>query len=154
MPEANPRRHPECVVGSNRESGTVNTGQLLVSFGSQKTVSYLSGVATDALIQLGAGRLDSAQVIPSADLAASGLPIVFYDAAVVGTAGPIFASGHKVLGVLAPATTASGLFIDKGEQRTFSAPYTSGLCVYLISGQCGFSASYTPVVSGTNPNNL
>ena len=147
MPERNPTRQPDIYAGTILYSGSPNTGQIPYSFGGSKTYSSLSGVATDVLIQLGAGRLDNAQLIPGADLAASGLPVIFYDSHAAAAAGPVAASGHKIVGVIAPSNTASGNIIF-GDKLSYGTVFTSGLCVYQISGIPGFTATYTPVVSG------
>ncbi len=151
MPERLPTAKPLIVAGTNLESGTPNTGQILQTIGGTHTYNKMSGVVgPDVSVWVGGGRLDLA-VFHTATLAtlsaASGKPIVFYDAAVAISGGPISASGHKVVGVLSPAVTASGTLIY-GERRDFGSVFTSGLCHSTTSGQAGFSISYTPVISG------
>ena len=147
MPNRNPTVNPTIIAGTTLESGTPNTGQVLYSFGGTKNYTSFSGVAPDKLIQLGGGRLEYAQFLPSADFAASGKAVIFYDAHVAAAAGPVFASGHKLLGMLASAVTVSGATAI-GDIRMFRTVYTSGLCVYQISGNNGFTVTYTPVISG------
>lgn len=147
MSQRNPTVTPLILGGGSIMSGTPSTGQIRYTHGGFKQESRYSGVATDVRLQLGAGRLESAQLLPGADFAASGLPIIFYDAAVAATNGPIAASGHKIVGVLAPSNTASGNVVT-GERRTYHTPYTSGLCVSQISGNPGWTCNFSPVVSG------
>ncbi len=147
MPERLPTIPTAILAGTIIPSGSPNTGQVTYSFGGSKTFSSLSGVAPDLRIQAGGGRLEFASFINSADAAASGLPIVFYDSHAADVAGPHSTSGHKVLGVLSPSNTASGVG-QGGDIRRYSMVYTSGLCVTQISGQVGFMCTYLPVVSG------
>lgn len=157
MPEALPDLPYTALCGTNQQSGTPNTGQVQVTFGGQSQFTRYSGqTVADIQIWLGAGRLDNATILPSADMAASGLPIVLYDAAVatpVAVApGPIAASGHKVVGVLqANGLTSVAMLsgaLQQGEVRQFGSVFTSGLCVSQLSGQPGFTINFTPVTSG------
>lgn len=153
MPERNPTRNPTIIAGTTFESGTPNTGQIPYTLGGAKTFTVFSGVVgPDILIHAGAGRLDATFFHDSALIALSGQPVVFYDAAVAVSGGPLAASGHKVVGVLAPsdelsATGISGAALRGGQVRNFGFTYTSGLVYTTRSGQAGFSVSYTPVVS-------
>ncbi len=156
MPERTPTHYPKVVAGTVLMSGSPNTGQCLVSFGGQKTVTIYSGVAPDTQIQKGAGRLIRAQFLPDpGTVAASGIVIRFYDANIPAVAGPVFLSGHKPLGVLQIANPdngaawASGAVLAQAQAAVFNVVYTSGLCVTQLSGQPGFTVSYTPVISGT-----
>ena len=152
MPEARPVFNPDIKAGTLLFSGQPNTGQVSASFGSTHTNSQFSGlVAADQRLWLGAGRLEYAQAMPSADFSASGTPVVFYDAAVATplaiAPGPINASGHRVLGVLRARVVNSG-WTTAGNINRFDAVFTSGLCVSNASGAPGFIVSFTPVVSG------
>ncbi len=153
MPEQFPTTNPLIFAGTPFESGTPNTAQLRYAFGGTHQFSVLSGATTDVRIWNGAGRLETAQTQPILSItqpAASGVAVVFYDAAVPspnGTIGPIPGSGHKLLGMLLPSNTGSGL-ATPGELRTYRTVFTSGLCVSQASGQFGFTCNFTPVVSG------
>lgn len=151
MPERLPTPRPTIVAGTNFESGTPNTGQLMHTLGGSRLANVFSGTAGgDSNIWVGAGRLDLALMhrsILAAIPAASGLPVVFYDSAAAVSGGPLATSGHKIVGILAPAVTASGTVIY-GETRSFGTVFTSGLCATGTSGQAGWSCSFTPVVSG------
>lgn len=146
-----PTAKPMVVAGTNVESGTPNTAQVLMTMGGQKTVTKLSGVVgPDVLVHVGPGRLDAAFFHDSAIIALSGQPVVFYDASVAVSGGPLT---NNVVGVLAPsdefaATGISGAALRGGQVRNFGFTYLSGLCYSTRSGQAGFSASYTPAVSG------
>lgn len=150
MPERNPTKNPTIIAGTTLESGVPNTGQVQYTLGGVKTVTVFSGaVGPDILVHAGAGRLDSAFFHDSAIVALSGQPVVFYDAAVAVSGGPLAASGHKVVGVLAPGadTGTSGLALRGGKVVNFGFAYNSGLVYTTRSGAAGWSASYTPVVS-------
>lgn len=160
MPERNPTAVPQIVNGGTLESGTPSTGQVQFTFGGTRQYTRFSGVAPDQQIQLGAGRLESAELLTSQDQVASGIAIVFYDAAVAGAAGPVPGSGHKLLGMLiaAPGSEYPGgrvpyvsgmVLAEAGLQiRKFGTVYTSGLCISSISGNPGCLVNYTAVVSG------
>lgn len=148
MPERLPTPRPTVLAGTNIESGTPNTGQIGYTEGGTHNFTRFSGSTADANIWVGGGRLDFALfAAPHSKLAASGKPIIFYDSAVAAAAGPVAASGHKLLGVLLPSNVNSGATIW-GEKRMFSTVFTSGLCVSSLSGAAPFSVSFTPVVSG------
>lgn len=155
MPERSITFHPTTIVGSPTYSGDVNTGQVLNTLGGTKTFTSFSGTAGgDALIHKGGGRLDAAFFLDTALIALSGQPVVFYDAAVAVSGGPLAASGHKVCGVLAPSptegalTSISGNALRGGNVRQIGFTFQSGLCYSSRSGAGGFTASYTPVYSG------
>ncbi len=151
MPERNPSRVPTIIAGTSLESGTPNTGQIPYTLGGSKTVTVFSGaVGPDILIQAGGGRLDAAFFHDSPTLALSGQPVVFYDSAIAVSGGPLAASGHKVVGVLAPKTDSSisGAALRGGVVQSFGFVFTSGLVYTTRSGGAGWSASFTPVVSG------
>lgn len=156
MPERTPTNKPTVLVGSTIESGVPNTGQSLWTLGGTRTHTVFSGTAGgDANIWVGGGRLDLAFFLDSALLALSGQPVVFYDAAVAVSGGPLAASGHKVVGVLAPAgelasTAISGAALRGGIIRQLGVAFSSGLCHTGRSGGPGWSVSYTPVVSGAS----
>ena len=142
------------MAGTPLFSGTPNTGQVLTSpGGASKLFTNFSGAAGgDVNIHVGGGRLDSAFFHDSAMIALSGQPVVFYDSAVAVSGGPLAASGHKVVAVLAPGyelggTGVSGAALRGGFTRFFGTPYSSGLCVTGRSGAAGFSVGYTQVVS-------
>lgn len=147
-----PSKNPLSFTGTTVYSGLPNTGQSLWTQGGGVTVSVLSGTAGGhQLLFSGPGRLDAAFFHDSAMQALSGLPITFYDAsaAVSGTF-----SGRPVLGQLAGgpnegATPAlSGALLKGGIVRTFGFPFLSGLAVTGASGMPGWSATYTPAISG------
>lgn len=152
MPERRPTSLPDIQAGTILFSGQPNTGQQPVTFGSTHTFSQLSGqTLADGQIWRGGGRLETGQIIHNADPAASGIPIVLYDAAVatpVAVApGPLSASGHKVVGILRASNISSGWIIG-GDLTRFDMIFTSGLHHSNISGAPGFTCSFTPVVSG------
>lgn len=154
MPERAVTQYPAILAGTPLFSGTPNTGQVLTSpGGASKTYTNYSGtVGPDILIHAGAGRLDSAFFLDSTILALSGQAVTFYDAATAVSGGPLAASNHKVVGVLAPGdgfanTMVSGAALRGGAIRYFGMPYSSGLCATTRSGAAGFSVGYTQVVS-------
>lgn len=150
MAERNPTKNPQITAGTVLESGTPNTGQVLGTHGGSKNHSVLSGTAGgDAAIHVGGGRLDKVCLHPSTIPAASGVAIVFYDAAVAVSGGPLSASGHKVVAAIKHPNNpnVSGL-IQTPTIHDAGFVFTSGLCHTGASGQVGFNASYTPVVSG------
>lgn len=150
MPFRDPTARPAIMAGTNIISGTPNTGQILTSPGgaSQSFTNFSGAVGPDILITAGQGRLDSAFFLDSAIVALSGQPVTFYDSAVAVSGGPIAASGHKVVGVLAPGyelggTGVSGAALRGGTVRSFGMPFTSGLVYTTRSGAAGFSVGYT-----------
>lgn len=153
MPERQPTKNALYIAGTNLESGTPNTGQIMYTLGGAKTYTRFSGtVGPDTAIWVGAGRLDSIYLIPSADMAASGKTILFYDSAVAASGGPIAASGHKVLGGIQIGGTPqpanlSGL-INYGGFVQCGLPFNSGLIATTASGQVGVSVCFTTVISG------
>lgn len=153
MPNRAVTRNPTIMAGTVLGSGEPNTGQIPLTLGGSRNHTVFSGTAGgDANIWVGAGRLDAAFFVDSALIALSGQPVVFYDSAVAVSGGPLAASGHKVIGVLAPskefATTGiSGAALRGGDVRNFGFVFTSGLCHTGRSGGAGFSVSYTPVMS-------
>jgi hypothetical protein len=150
MPERFPTSKPVIFAGTNLYSGTPNTGQSLWTQGGTNVHSVLSGSAGGhQTIWVGAGRLDSAFFHDSTLLALSGQPVTFYDSA-ASFSGNV--SGVRVVGVLAPAgeqasTAISGAALRGGIVRPFGYAFYSGLCATGASGNAGWSASYTPVVS-------
>lgn len=112
-------------------------------------------VGSDTLLVSGAGRLDS--VLLHQHTAQSGqlLPIVFYDAGAPVSGGPLYASGHKLVGfVPAYNNPVSGAVLSSGNLNPplpqfgvpiiFSMPFQSGLCFNSASGQAGFTVVWTP----------
>jgi hypothetical protein len=154
MPERFPTKNPTVLIGSTVESGVPNTGQSPWTQGGTRVHTVFSGTAGgDANIWVGGGRLDAAIFHDSALQALSGQPVVFYDSAVAVSGGPLATSGHKVVGVLAPAgelasTAISGAALRGGIVRQLGFTFSSGLCHTGRSGGAGWSASYTTVVSG------
>lgn len=154
MPERFPTAKPTIVAGTNLESGTPNTGQILASYGGSHHASYYSGLSlTDRQIWVGAGRLDFAQhANVSANRAGSGVAWTFYDSAVALalpplSGGSLNTSGSKLLGVLLPSNVLSGAIVW-GEKREFGTVFTSGLCAQGLSGAPPMCVSFTPVISG------
>jgi hypothetical protein len=150
MPVRFPTNSPTIIAGTVLESGTPNTGQIPFTLGGSKVYSKASGVVgPDNLIHAGPGRLDAAFFHDTAILALSGQAVVFYDASTAVSGGPLT---NTVVGVLAPsdefaATGISGAALRGGQVRQFGFTYLSGLCASTRSGQAGWAASYTPVVS-------
>ncbi len=148
MPERNPTRSPTFIAGTVLESGTPNTGQQTFTDGGSRTFQKLSGTAGgDANIWVGAGRLDAALLHPellAANPAASGVTVLFYDSAAAVSGGPLT---NKIVGVLRSMETKSGQ-VQGGQVSKFGFVFTSGLCHTSASGMPGFTASYTPVISG------
>ncbi len=167
MPERGPVQPPSqanarqnVIAGTNTFSGTPNTGQVLFTFGPSMTDSSHSGAPGGLQLWAGAGRLDFLQLLgygAAAPAAASGLPIYFYDAGAIISGGPITNSGLNVVGILDARSEAarsfgittfnSGVLIFTGPPYTLGTTFTSGLCVDTRSGQPGFIAGWTPVVS-------
>lgn len=165
MPERLPTARPDNLVGSILTSGDPNTGQLMQSYGGSKTVTRNSGVVgPDINLWVGGGRLDtlhihwpnSASGFTTNAAYASGLPVTFYDSAVAVSGGPLPTSGHKILLKIAPyepnllgtATIQSGLLGQGRGPMQIGTVFTSGLCVTTASGIPGWTATFTPVVSG------
>ena len=142
----NVQQYPQHVVGTVLSGQGPATGQQLVTEGGTKTFSRYSGTAGgDAVIHVGAGRLDYVQ--PHVGL--SGVAIKFYDSAVAVSGGPIAASGHKILGVLPANTAGLGHVALVGPlPLKLGAVFTSGLCITGASGQDGVTVSYSTVISG------
>ena len=167
MPERLPTIKPTVTVGSVLTSGDPNTGQICQTLGGSKTVERKSGVVgPDINLHVGGGRLDTVHVHwPAAASGfttnaafASGLPVTFYDSAVAVSGGPLNASGHKIVLKVFPhdlylmgtgATVNSGLLGQGRAPFPVGAVFTSGLCVTTASGQHGWTATFTPVVSGS-----
>ncbi len=171
MPERPPLKFPSqqnsqqnVIGGTNTFSGTPNTGQVLYTTGPSMTDSRMSGGTADVQLWTGGGRLDFLQLLGfgvSVPQAASGFPIFFYDSHNALSGGPGTNSGPKTVGILdprgeaarQPATTGllvtfnSGALIYTGPPYTPGTVFTSGLCVVQRSGQPGFIAGWTPVVS-------
>lgn len=154
MPEPFPEKNALVYCGTTVQSGTPNTGQVLTTLGGTQNFTKMSGVVgPDNVVWVGGGRLDAAFFHDSVMQSLSGLAVVFYDSAVAVSGGPLAASGHKVVGVLSPAglqaqTAVSGGALRGGVVQQFGFPFFSGLVASTKSGQAGFSANYTPVVSG------
>ncbi len=165
MPERLPTARPTVLAGTNLTSGDPNTGQVFQTFGGAKTFSLYSGtVGPDKAIWVGGGRLDHVELHPGAAVSmpiASGPAVIFYDSAVVVSGGPIFASGHKIVSKITPGILtlqsissvayASGI-LNYGGLWPVGRVFTSGLMLATLSGMNGVTVSFTPVVSGTNPN--
>jgi hypothetical protein len=121
------------------------TRQTATTLGGTRVYTHYSGVVgPDILIASGAGRLDAAFFLDSALVSLSGQPVTFYDGAPV-SGGPLAASSHKVLGVLAPQadTGTSGAALRGGKIVNFGFVFSSGLVHSTRSGQPGFSVSFT-----------
>ena len=158
MPERLPTAKPTILAGTNLESGTPNTGQVPMTLGGSRSHTRFSGAA-DVAIWVGGGRLDTLQALPGSAATmpvASGVPIIYYDSAVAAAAGPVAASGHKVVAIYDPRgipLPALNIF-NSGGLAYGSLPlsvgvvFTSGLCVGGLSGALGSVVSYTPAISG------
>lgn len=111
--------------------------------------------AGEMLLWSGAGRLNS--IIPLAWMT-SGLPVVFYDSAILISGGPLLTSGHCIVGripaVWEPSTAASGvggIGSFTGQPLNMDVQFYSGLCVNCKSGQPGWIATWTPDSSPAIP---
>ncbi len=160
-------RNPLRLVGGNLNSGFAGTGEVMWTRGGQQTATIYSGiiagagltaapgavnVGSDTLFFSGAGRLNT--IIPLVQ--ASGAAVVFYDAVAPVSGGPIYASGHKQLGVL-PANTLQGgagygVFGAGPLNIPVDVPFFSGLCAGIRSGCAAFTISFTPETNPTNPS--
>ena len=140
---------------ANLQSGFPNTGEFQWTQGGVQTASIPSGIiagagltaapgavnnGSDTMFFSGAGRLN--KIIPA--VALSGTAVVFYDGTGPLSGGPIYASGHKYLGVL-PANTFNGNVALQGPLPIeVGAPFFSGLCAGVRSGCAGFTVTWTP----------
>ncbi|MDE2095611.1 MAG: hypothetical protein KGL39_00010 [Patescibacteria group bacterium] len=119
----------------------------------------------DIQLQSGPGRLDSILPIPPClgganvpvTFSGSTSPVIFYDAAAATSGGPFFLSGHRIVGLLPSYSfvnsvptlqplASGGVGMGQppiGQSLILSAPFFSGLCVNLASGQLGFTANYS-----------
>jgi hypothetical protein len=118
-----------------------------------------NAVATgsDVLLCSGPGRLDSITLNPPFSSGLN-LAIIFYDSAIPTSGGPIATSGMKIVGytpavvalvsgyspVSGNTAVAGALDLMAGVPRQVSVPFQSGLCFNSRSGQCGFTAAWTP----------
>jgi hypothetical protein len=112
----------------------------------------------DFQIQSGTGRLDELLIF-SRYTSGAGANIVFYDAAVATSGGPIVASGHKILAIIPntlslvsgqlPTPAVSGVSTSFSPQIgpiPIGMPFVSGLCVNLKSGGSPFTITFSPEV--------
>ncbi len=162
MPERLPTARPTVLAGTNMTSGDPNTGQAMFTMGGAKTFSQQSGaLGVDYVIWKGGGRLDHVELHPTGGSLGSGILTIFYDTAVASSGGPIAASGHKIISKLHPGSQAYGSVgigqiqsgsLNLGGYFPIGRVFTSGLVLASLSGMNGVTVSYTPVVSGTNPN--
>ncbi len=160
MPERLPTSRPTIIGGTPLLSGDVNTTQLMHTLGGTKTATRMSGlVGPDVVLWVGGGRLDNVEIHPGAGVtmpAASGIAVTFYDTAVVVSGGPFFASGHKILAKIHPASLQGNNFnaffnsglLSYGGQVNLGRVFTSGLAVAVTSGQQGWTVSFSPTLSG------
>lgn len=158
-----PVRDPSFIGGTPRSSGDVQTGEISWTLGGGRTATVWSGNAVlsgvlpsvpgaaniggyDLMVYSGGGRLKS--VLPLG-VQTSGTNITFYDAATVSSGGPFAASGHKGLAFI-PGNVQqgnSGLVTVVNYIYQVDAPFQSGLCVALKSGQPPFSFTWIPECS-------
>lgn len=172
-----PTRSPLRMAGTGLSSGGVGCGEFVVAIGGDRAVTFYSGavapgltgapaavaVGSDVLIFSGAGRL---KTILQHQVMQSGLAVLFYDAGAPVSGGPIYTSGHKVIGRIEPtwnaaATAATvpasgvgaGFFLNsfKSPLQVVDIPFQSGLCFNSASGQPGFTATYVPETNSTLP---
>ena len=170
-------RSPLRMAGTILNSGGVQDGTFLQSVGGDRAATFYSGavapgltaapgavaVGSDVLIFSGAGRL---KTILQHQVLQSGGEVVFYDAGAPVSGGPIYASGHKIVGRIEPtwslaATAATvpasgvgaGFFLtnQKSLLQVMDLPFQSGLCFNSRSGQPGFSVSWIPETNSTLP---
>ncbi len=153
-------RNPLRVLGGAATSGNANTGELQVTRGGVQLSTIYSGIiaapgltaapgavaaGSDVLLCSGGGRLNS--IIPHL-VSASGQRLLFYDAVAATSGGPLYTSGHRVIGVLPAATDQnlvnSGVYATPIGPITLDTPFLSGLCVATRSGCVGFSVAFTP----------
>lgn len=164
---SSPVKKPCFVAGTVRSSGDVQTGEVSVTRGGQRTACVWSGnILTTAaltaapgaiqsggnvLFYSGAGRLNT--VMPHAYLT-SGQPVFFYDAGTPTVSG-VSVSGCKLIGII-PAPYQGPLAAASGNLQTTFAwpqkiemdmPFFSGLCASAPSGAPGFTLSYTAEVN-------
>jgi hypothetical protein len=131
-------------------------GFITASIYSGATAPGLTGaygavaVGSDVLLFSGQGRLD---LVMTHQATQSGLAVVFYDAGAPVSGGPLYTSGHRVVGVIPPVNRSTGGAVSgqtnpvdaaPGVPIPVSIPFFSGLCVNSRSGQPGFSVSWTP----------
>lgn len=152
-------RVPLRLIGGVVNSGFPATNEVMWTRGGMQTATIFSGgllspgsgfigagvkVADHVLLASGAGRLNTVVNI-NAQLALSGVSLVFYDSAVPALSGPntFTNSGYRVLASINGPQGQSGQFLTNGPIH-FDMPYTSGLCVCATSGVTGFSASWVP----------
>ena len=146
-----------------RNSGSMGaTGQTMYTQGGgQMSPHNVSGIGVDTLVVSGPGRLDTMLLT---NFLQSGRGVVFYDAAVATSGGPFAASGHRILGVIPPATNtglqASGIpggaVAWDGIPKPCGSPFHSGVVAApwpagaTASGTHGYAISYTlaQLVSG------
>ena len=94
-------------------------------------------VGSDTLLFSGAGRLQL--IYPH--LSQIGTAVVFYDAPAAVSGGPIYTSGHRVIGVL-PGTTHGPVSGTGPLPIAVGVPFYSGLVAAVRSGCTGFTVSY------------
>ncbi len=158
MPQRFPTSKPGIIAGTLLTSGDPVTGQIPYTLGGSRYAMRASGVVgPDVQLQVGGGRLDMVQIFanatPAAAPAASGIAVVFYETAAVISGGPI--NGEKILASIHPAgdQAQNQLIFNSGlgclgKVVPLGVPYQSGLAVFVASGQVGWGATYTPVLSG------
>lgn len=154
------------VLGGNVNSGNMATGEVLVTQGGTQKAAFLSGgtqtslaqyapgavVAGNAvLLQSGAGRLKAIQFLSQA----SGTNPTFFDAVgVVSGAGP-WGSGYPMLTLFGNTLGVSGsAFATLAGPAPVQCdiPFSSGLCVNVISGCPQFSCTWVPEFNVSYPH--
>lgn len=135
-----PIRRPLFMAGTPRSSGDIQTGEVNMTRGGNRTYTATSGVAVDTLIYAGAGRLNTA----FAYTRISG-HVIFYDAGTAVSGGPF--AGNKVLGYIGDNMVG----ISGVAQRllatpiAFDMPFQSGLVAAPVgSGGPSFTLSFIP----------
>ena len=162
-------RRPMRMLGGAHVSGNLNTGEMPVADGGQKTVVVWSGgllmsglipgygtlsSGNQIMLWSGAGRLNTLQ--PHV-MMQSGLAVFFYDTAAIAGSG-VGVSGQRIIALIPPTHKAS--YTSGAELQTFpnwrdilrpQVPFTSGLCVSAPSGAPGFTVSFTTVFDPDEP---
>jgi len=172
-------RSPMRMAGAQLYSGGPNTGEIAHIRGGALTATIFSGALlsgstqpifatpaaspsngsgqSDVVLFSGPGRLNS---ILAHTQMTSGLPVIFYDAQVVWSGGPIAASGHRVVGVLPPTfgggmiNLSGGIAVTPftGAPINVDIPFVNGLAVRVASGQPGWTVTFTPEVAAVGGN--
>ena len=151
------------VLGGNVNSGNMATGEVLVTQGGTQKAAFLSGgtqaaITTYApgavaagqavLLQSGAGRLKAVQYLSQS----SGAAPTFFDAAGVVSGTGSWGSGFPMLTVFGNSIGVSGIFNNGPTPIQCDIPFSSGLCVNVVSGCPQFSCTWVPEFNVSYPH--